>query len=134
MAEQMWTELEIVSTYRQAADKRKQIGILAELTGKDKLEIVEILRAGGEKVDGRVIGGMKGGKARAKKEAETKAAPDPAATAANEARAYDWLTIDGAMLRYLRHLAGRLDNCGEVYKTEIKLRIADIVSFLLEGS
>lgn len=53
-----WTDLEILTTYRQAADKKKQIGILAELTGKDKLEIVEILRAGGEKLDGRMVGGM----------------------------------------------------------------------------
>lgn len=132
-----WTDLEILTTYRQAADKNKQIGILAELTGKSKLQIIEILRAGGEKVDGRVLGGVKGGKARAKKEAEAKPkpVPEPTATVANAAKAYEWLTIDGEMLRYLRHLAEmHTEGTGSVEEDlRITEQIADIVVFLLEG-
>ena len=135
----MWTDLEIVSTYRQAADKNKQIGILAELTGKSKLQIIGILQAGGEKVDGRIVGGARGGKARAKKEAEIKSAldqpqpePDPEATVADAAKAYEWLTIDGQMLQYLRRLEAQLKTAEEKEKPAIRVRMGEILSFLLE--
>lgn len=43
---------EIVASYRQAADLKKQIGILAELNACEKRDIVEILREAGEPVPG----------------------------------------------------------------------------------
>lgn len=43
----MMSNLEIASTYRQAAKPLKQIGILAELNGVSRKEIAEILREQG---------------------------------------------------------------------------------------
>ena len=125
-----WTDLEILTTYRQAADKNKQIGILSELTGKDKLQIIEILRAGGEKVDGRVVGGIRGGKARAKKETEAKAEPypDPAATPAEKACGM-WL--DPSAVKYLRSLYDVMDASGQPEERhEYAMQIASIVGYL----
>lgn len=43
---------EICREYRQAKDQHRQIGILADQNNTTKAEIVEILRASGEKVTG----------------------------------------------------------------------------------
>lgn len=43
----MMSNLEIASTYRQAKQPLKQIGILAELNGVSRKEIAEILRSEG---------------------------------------------------------------------------------------
>lgn len=42
------TEFEIIQSYRQAKDKNKQIGILADLAAMDKQKIIEILINAGE--------------------------------------------------------------------------------------
>lgn len=42
------TEFEIIQSYRQAKNKNKQIGILADLAGTDKQEIIKILMEAGE--------------------------------------------------------------------------------------
>ena len=42
------TEFEIIQSYRQAKDKNKQIGILADLAGTDKQGIIKILMEAGE--------------------------------------------------------------------------------------
>ena len=125
----MYTEGEIVTMYRQAKDKDKEIDALTHLTLKDEQEIVEILRRNGQKVDGR--------KHRQKKEAkakpEPKPQPDPTATVANVAKAYDWITVDGQMLKYLRHLAGQLpEAASDIEEADIKLHIADVMLFLLK--
>lgn len=46
---------EIAREYRTAGDKKKQIGILADLNCCTKQEIAQILTEQGEKVDGRMI-------------------------------------------------------------------------------
>lgn len=46
------TNEEICRDYRQAKQKQKQIGILAELNQCDKITIVSILKAGGEQLPG----------------------------------------------------------------------------------
>ena len=47
---------EIVTNYRQAADKKAQLGILADLNLCSRAEIADILLEAGEAVDGRWIG------------------------------------------------------------------------------
>lgn len=42
------TEFEVIQSYRQAKDKNKQIGILADLAGTDKQGIIKILMEAGE--------------------------------------------------------------------------------------
>ena len=124
-----WTDLEILTTYRQAADKNKQIGILAELTGKSKLQIIEILRAGGEKVDGRIVGGARGGKARAKKEAEIKSnldqpRPEPTPTTYG-------MWLDTSAVAYLRGLYTVMDAAQDAAeRSEYAMQIASIVGYL----
>lgn len=44
------TEGEICSMYRNAKNRRRQLSILADLTGKSKTEIIAILLKNGEKV------------------------------------------------------------------------------------
>lgn len=55
MRELPMPEGEICTNYRQAANKRKQIGILAELNAAEEREIVQILVEHGEEVDRRLI-------------------------------------------------------------------------------
>lgn len=115
------TEQEILTTYRQAPDKKKQIGVTAEVCGMSKTEVVDFLLAHGEEVPPQVKGGVIGGKSEAhkgpRKKPEPKPDPKPAA---------DVLVIEGAALRYLRCLARELDN-----GIDVKTQFADLVVFLL---
>ena len=138
----MHTEMEILTMYRQAKDKTKQIGIMAELNQCQKREIIEILQSHGEKVDGRILGGMRSGKARRAAPAEPKAeqagpkteqagpkaeqaGPDPERPAARSSSDLPGiLIIDGVMLRYVRRLI----------ETENRVGLMEIMAFLLEGS
>lgn len=52
------TEGEICSMYRNAKNRRRQLQILADLTGKSKTEIISILLKNGEKVTERDIATM----------------------------------------------------------------------------
>ena len=48
------TNEEICRDYRQAKNRVKQIGILADLTGKTRQEIIEILTEGGCEIPGNM--------------------------------------------------------------------------------
>lgn len=125
MSKMVNTELEIVSIYRQAKDKTKQIGILAELNGCPKAEIIEILQRGGEKVDGRILGGMKrkGQKAERTEPKTERTEPKAERTEPQAAPAIpDRLTVEGTMLRYVRYLI----------ETELRDRLAEVMAFLLD--
>ena len=52
------TEGEICSMYRNAKNRSKQLPILADLTGKNKAEIIAILLKNGEEVAERDIAAM----------------------------------------------------------------------------
>ncbi len=49
------TNEEICRDYRMAKSRVKQIGILADLTGKPRKEIIRILQAGGCELPGNVV-------------------------------------------------------------------------------
>lgn len=52
------TELEVVSTYRQAPNKGKQIRILAELNGVTPKDIASVLIAHGEKLHPKTLASL----------------------------------------------------------------------------
>lgn len=49
------TDSEICRSYRNAINQGAQIRILAELTGKERLDIIMVLAAGGEKLPKKCI-------------------------------------------------------------------------------
>ena len=49
------TPLEMITTYNQSSDKKKQIQIFTEIEGMTKEQVVKILEEGGCKVDGRIF-------------------------------------------------------------------------------
>lgn len=53
MAGRYMTDGEIIASYRQAKNKKKQIGILADLNGMTRAEIEDILIAAGFKIKRR---------------------------------------------------------------------------------
>lgn len=74
------TELEIVSNWRQAKDRKKQLTILAQLCDCSVDHIVQILRAHGEIVQSRTIGeARKLEKLGPERLAEICSAPEPVA-------------------------------------------------------